>query len=412
MVRTRRPSAAVLLVATVCAAVVGVRIPAQFPMPGYFADIQEWAASGRIADTFTPLAYPLFAGAAFRVAGVPGVIWLQALLFVAMALAAMGILRRLGLPEAWAAVGALPVVFQPEYVLSIPKLWDVDLSTYLLLLFVLVALRLQSTGGGIGTWVAAGAVLGAGVFCRPNYALMFPVVLYAAWTSPGAASRRSVQALAASVAVAILVFAGLSELSHGSVFLPRNGPYNLFAGNNPYAETALLEKLNAEPSLPQAFAAMYPPPLPDMSAPGFFYEPALQPFYSHAAAEFAIHHPVAEAELVGVKLWTLFRPDTKVHALGSFYGFGKLVLALPAPALLLVLIVTRRHGLDKADRLLLLAYGAYVLPFLITNSDPRFRLPLDGALLLHLVRRLYLAFGKPRTRSFGQPAGIVADVAT
>src|SRR5947209_11122175 len=115
MVRARRSCEAVLLVASVCAAVVGLRFPAQYPMPGYFADIQEWAASGQIADTFTPLAYPLFAGPAFRVGGVAGVVWLQAILYIAMALAAIGILRRLGLPETWAALGALPVVFYPEY---------------------------------------------------------------------------------------------------------------------------------------------------------------------------------------------------------------------------------------------------------------------------------------------------------
>lgn len=31
-------------------------------------------------------------------------------------------------------------------------------------------------------------------------------------------------------------------------------------------------------------------------------------------------------------------------------------------------------------------YAAYIMPFLLTNSDPHFRIPLDVLLLLHSVR--------------------------
>jgi hypothetical protein len=239
---------------------------------------------------------------------------------------------------------------------------------------------------------------------------MFPALLYAFHTSPGVTIRRAVRATVLTALVATLAFAALGLLSHGSAFVPRNGPYNLFAGNNPYAGTALLEKLNAEPSIPKAFAAEYPAPLPDQRSPDFFYGRALQPFYTHASADFAVHHPGEEAKLIAVKALTLFRPDTKVHSLRSLEGLVKLILAFPAPLLVGLMVATRLHGFDAADRLLLVVYAAYVLPFLITNSDPRFRIPLDALLLLHLVRRLYLVLQIRELESATSAANTMSDV--
>lgn len=393
---------AVLGLAAGCAVATALADAPQYPMPGYFADIQEWAATGHIGDTFTPLAYPLFAGPAYRVAGVPGIVWLQALLYVGLVVVAIRLLSRLGLPDRWAALGALPVLLHPEYVLSIPKVWDVDLSVFLLLLFALMCLAVQGEGMSAKRSIGLGLVAGAGIFCRPNYALMLPVVLYAAWTSPGATVRRTVLSLSTVLMVAAATFVFLGWCAHGRPFVPRNGPYNLFAGNNPYAGETLLTKLNAEPSIPEAFAAEYPKPLPDTSAAGFFYSPALEPFYNHASADFALHHPAEEVELVAIKLWTLFRPDTKVHRAASADGMGKVLLALPALGLVVLLVLTRRAGLTRQDRLLVLAYAGYVLPFLITNSDPRFRIPLDAMLLLHGLRRLYLLREGPTAGSCAQ----------
>jgi hypothetical protein len=42
-----------------------------------------------------------------------------------------------------------------------------------------------------------------------------------------------------------------------------------------------------------------------------------------------------------------------------------------------------RPPLDAADRLLFSCEVLYILPFLLTHSDPRFRMPLDALLLVH-----------------------------
>jgi hypothetical protein len=382
---------AVLVLAILCALVIGLRVPVQFPMPGYFEDIRAWAFIGRIDDTFTPLAYPLFAAPVYKLAGAAGIVALQGVLYVALVYVAIRLLERLQLPNVWVAAGALLILFHPELVTSISKVWDVDLSVFLLLLFVLLCLQLQARGPGIGITLAAGAVLGAAVFCRPNYALLLAVLLYAfGGTQASSGRRRPLMSVATAGITSAVVFALLGVASHGAPFVPRNGPYNLFAGNNPYTRRALLDRLNAEPSISEAFAAAYPPPLPDLSAPDAFYPESYQAFYTRQSIHFVRQHPVEELELVGVKLFTLFRPDTKVHPLRSAQGMAKLFLALPAVVFLLLLLLPGRALVGREDWLLLIVYGAYIVPFLVTNSDPRFRIPLDALLLLHCVRLAYL----------------------
>jgi hypothetical protein len=93
--------------------------------------------------------------------------------------------------------------------------------------------------------------------------------------------------------------------------------------------------------------------------------------------------------LIPVKLFTLFRPDIKVHPLFSPPGIIKGLLALPVFLVLAMLLLPGRVPLQFEDHFLFCIEIAYVLPFLITNSDPRFRIPLDALLLLHFVSLLY-----------------------
>ena len=62
-------------------------------MPGYQADTVEWATNGHVADTFTPLAYPLFAGPAYRLAGDRGIVVLQIFLELALVFVCYRLLR-------------------------------------------------------------------------------------------------------------------------------------------------------------------------------------------------------------------------------------------------------------------------------------------------------------------------------
>jgi hypothetical protein len=73
----------------------------------------------------------------------------------------------------------------------------------------------------------------------------------------------------------------------------------------------------------------------------------------------------------------------------SAAGVIKSLLVLPALFFLAALLLPGRQPLSFDDKLLLVVELLYILPFLITNSDPRLRVPLDALLLLHLVSLLY-----------------------
>ena len=131
-------------------------------------------------------------------------------------------------------------------------------------------------------------VFGAALFCRPNFALLAPVVVAAFWRTP--AKVFAVRIASASL-IAALTFALAGIAAHGRPFWPRNGPYNLYAGNNPFSGQALLEKLNAEPSIYPAFRATHSDLVPANATTDFYYSPALQPIFTHDALIFVVHHP-------------------------------------------------------------------------------------------------------------------------
>ncbi len=423
MLSGKRPFALLLGFTVLVAAAVAVADPLSFPMPGYRDGIREWAAHGYIGDTFTPLAYPLFGGLGYKLGGNGGLLAVQALLHVAIAATAYALLRRLRLPPVWSAAGALPLVLHPDLLTSVAKTWDVALSTELYLLVALALLvvlnpgqktaqvaeaerpctRTVSLSRLLVSALLAGLALGAGMSSRPNFLLLTPVLLWAAFRRDGPGRnaelpRRFAAALLLCAAAALAFFA-LGAAEHGRAYFPRNGPYNLYAGHNAFTAHALLTAENAEPSIVPAYAAT--PNLPD---PGDYYGARLQTFYTRGAEAFALHHPLAEACLIGIKAFTLFRPDTKVHSLLSVAGLAKGLLALPAALLAAALFWPgRRPSLSTADRALLWLDALYVLPFLITNADPRFRTPLDALLILQCVRLLWI---RRRSRGYGESLAV------
>ncbi len=356
-------------------------------MPVNLTDALQRSTYGPIANTFLPLGYPLFLTPGIWLAGVHGAIFLQFLLQIAIAYVSVCILRQLQVPSRWASIGALPVALHPVLLLSILKIWDVPISTFVYLLLVLCCLKLLHTAGRSFWWalIVTSLTAGIAVFCRPNYMLLIPVVFIAVLRL----SRRSksVPLWTSALALSFLTLASYSALSfaaHGSLFFPRNGPYNLYAGHNSKTAQSLLKHLNAEPALVESVLEAHPgDPSPD------FQSAATDAGYRRAAIMFALHHPGVEAKLIPLKLFTFFRPDTKVHRLASVQGIGQAAMALPILIFLVALLLPGRPTLEFTDTLLLWFNAAYLFPFLVTNSDPRFRMALDALLLLHSVSLFY-----------------------
>ena len=391
--------AGLLALSIVLAVAIAMRVPFSKPEPDSMRQAEGWVSSGRIAETFTPIAYPLLIAPAYRVGGIHGIIALQTALQIVLVATCFFFLLQLDVSARTAFFGSLPVALHPELLASITRSWDVALSTFLLVLLVLLLLRMEIIGPSLNVSLVCGVVFGAAVFCRPNYVLIAVALLYALSSEGkpqhGLASISSIQkkmtfrtgilTLVVFAASGISTYIFLGTVGHGSPFFPHNGSYNLFAGNNPYSASAFLANFNGELSINSAYRAQHPELSPSDPSPDF-RDPSLSNFYLRSSVGYARHHPVDEVKLIGVKLFTFFRPRIRIHPLHVVEGVVKCFLALPVVFFLFLLMLPGRAPLDRVDRLLLIVYAAYILPFLLTNSDPRFRIPLDVLLLLHSIR--------------------------
>jgi hypothetical protein len=302
----------------------------------------------------------------------------QVLLQLAIVLLAWALMRRLGATALGALLGGLTIAMHPELLLSVTKVWDVSLSTLALVLVVYLGLRLLSDGVSWGTLLLLNVALAVGCFDRANYALLLLPLAFVLWQTRRKHAMADKRLAARAMALLLLTAGGYSLLSvavYGSVVLPGNGPYNLYAGQNELSERALLEHLNAEFSLVPSLRANHM-----QTAAADPHNLSLRTYYIHASIEFAEKHPEEEVRLAVVKLYTFLRADTKLHGVHTGKGMIKLLLTAPIPFWLGTIWWSRTRGdvgWTGADTFVCLVAVVYVVPFLISNSDPRFRTPLD-----------------------------------
>ena len=109
----------------------------------------------------------------------------------------------------------------------------------------------------------------------PNFLTLLVPIAFAFCTAPASGNRirPRLTACALTLAGAAFVVTVLSVLVHGSFYIPQNGPYNFYAGNNPLTERALLSSLNAEPSIYPSLLAQGMKPNVDP------YDPGMRSFY-------------------------------------------------------------------------------------------------------------------------------------
>ncbi len=331
----------------------------------------ETVHTGHVSSTFLPDTYPFLCGLVYRPWGPDGIIAMQAAMFAAIFLVLRLVLRHGTASNRLATLAALLIVLDPDLLSSIPKVWDTELTVLLLSTLLLLCLSFRCDQA----WPVAltGVVWGLGVAVRPNFALILLPVVYALWLTYG---KETLGYSTAVVLVACGTMAAANAAAHGSVYIAQNGPYNFFAGANSHTQWALVHDYNAEASIAWALAdrGLHPASL---------YALTLKPLYSHLAWSFITRHPLNWLWLGCVKLATLLRPDTKAHPLLTPAGLAKLATSLITPAWIVLLFLVR--CLCRTDRIVLAFGFAYVLPFVLTNADPRFRVALDVLLLTHIA---------------------------
>jgi hypothetical protein len=371
-----------LLPAIVAGTVIAV--PFSWPMGGFWIDANQFAGTGHISTVFTPCGYPALLGLGIRIGGVPAVVAIQLLVYLLIVAAVYFILRLLKVDQTPAMLGAVLLAFHPELVISIKKVWDTNITTVLLMLICASLLAVMRRGLTPARATIAGILWGLSINVRPNFPALILPIAFAFWVAPFHGNRIRALLLNATLALlaAAITVVVVSTVVHGSFYIPQNGPYNLYAGDNAFTEQALLVNLNAEPSI-----------RPSLLANGFgpdvnVYDPNLRPYYVDHALLFIRQNPLLAVKLAFIKLGTLLRPDTKIYPIASPGGIVKGLLALAIPFWLISLVALRGYPWGVEDWLFVMFAVAYIAPFLLTNSDPRFRIPLDILVLTHAIYRI------------------------
>ncbi len=233
------------------------------------------------------------------------------------------------------------------------------------------------TGHASSTFTPLGALVAALAFVRPNAVSLLPVVGVAAWLAPRSVPRRLAVPVTVSAVAALVMYSTLTWVVVGApLFWPGNGPYNLFAGNNPASHAALVVDYNAEPSLPEGLAWC------GVGQPIARVTPAQ---FLSCTRKFVTGSPVHAMQVTTFKIYNLlWRPNL---GLAESRFEAAVQYAMVLPSLLWVLAsaaVFARLG-RVMDPIATAFVVAFVLPFALTNSDPRFRLPLDAVLVTSLA---------------------------
>jgi hypothetical protein len=383
-IKLRELLAVLLFLLPVVVAGTVFAVPFSWPMGGFWIDANQFASTGHISTVFTPCGYPALLGLGIRIGGVPAVVTIQLLIYLLIVTTVYSILRLLKVDQTKAMLGAILLGFHPELVISIKKVWDTNITTAFLMLICASLLVVMRRGLTPARATITGVLWGLSINVRPNFPALILPLAFAFWVAPvqGKRTRALLMNGTLTLLTAVISVVVVSTLVHGSVYAPQNGPYNLYAGDNAFTERALVDNLNAEPSI-----------YPSLRANGFgpevnVYDPALQPYYVDHALLFIRQNPLVAVKLVVLKLATLLRPDTKIYPITSRGGIVKALLALATPLWLISLIALRGYTWGVEDWLFVLFAVAYIVPFLLTNSDPRFRIPLDILVLTHAIYRI------------------------
>jgi hypothetical protein len=388
---TDRRALLLALAAAVAAAWLAVLVvPYAEPLFFHLDAARELLATGRITDHHAP-GYALLLAAALHAGGLAGVLTLHALVLAAATGMAWRVVRAAGLPPLACLGGALTVALNPILVANVTKISDTDLSVLLLLAVVAGLMRVRDTGLRWGHAVPA-ATLGAVVLLvRPNLALLAPVALWLGLRGRDAGGRTT----AASVWVASVVLSAGIALSVNAAVTgawrlsdPYYLAYTFHNGTNPRAAEHILRDTIGEYSTYRA-----------LEDEGIEYarlsKEELTPIYWRLGVEFVTQHPWRYAGLLGAKALNFFRPYLRPGRDGPAAIVATVVeVVLALPVVVWGVLRWRARGAVPGTGLLLAAVvlPLYVLPFVLINSEPRYRWPIDTLLVLESVVLLHTAW--------------------
>lgn len=351
----------------IAATALAITRPLEVTMPAYL-ELADQLRHGPLERSFEPLGYPWLIARMHFASAPASVKALHLLSYAALAGLTIAVSRGIAVSSPLAAcIGSAAVLLHPYVLINIVRVNDNGVGVPLL--FSVWALARAASAPAV-----IGGLLGVLVAVRPNAITLWPLIVL------GFNVGHRWRALRVSLAALAVVHIGLSLAMSGILSSrPTNGGYNLFAGNNPFSLSSLVAEYNAEPSLGAGLAwcgvVGLPKAIDDAT-------------YARCTLRFVRSEPLLWLRTTVYKVYNLmFRPNLR-RASGWLETLVQVLIVVPAVAwvALTVLILARTGRLP--DPVSAIVVTAYVVPFVVTNSDPRFRLPLEPILIMSLAATL------------------------
>jgi hypothetical protein len=334
---------------------------------GEYADYaMQLVQTGHITDTFLPILYPTLLAFGYRLFhSDTGFTAVNILLSLIMLASAWLYLRLTGLGTKFTLLVVALLSLYPDFSLSYNKTQDTNLTAIALFMFLSAVILTNRDKNRIGYMdLLTGVSIGFAALVRPNLILLVPV----SWlVLSHAGVRRLVPRFLVHLTTAAVLYCSITILVHGSMFFPRNGPYNLYAGYNPYTSQHIW---NEEDSIYAALPAQHVQFTDDR-------DPKLDPIYKKSVIAFIRHKPGYAIKLDLLKFVSMMLPDFHSHAPAGLAGGMKIFCALAIPLWIIAMIFGGAPRGYDTRFLLSCLLVATLLPFCLIISTQRFRVPLD-----------------------------------
>jgi hypothetical protein len=371
-------------VAIAAAVIISIR-PSAPVTPLRLAVLNDILAGRSIAYTPYSVGYPAFAACAIRLFGTHGWVAAQGILYVATVLLSFATLCGLGVTRRAAFAGALTVALYPTILFTVTKFGDTGVSCFLLSMFAFLLMRLKTVGLTVLNTAIAGALFGVILLVRPNAITLAPLTIWVAFHGRrGIVSKLAHLAGASVVALAIAAAIIIPLKGHLVIFDRYYGAYTFANGTHEHALGGMLHDYNGELAMPKSMKELGLP----------FYgldrnDPAVADQYMHVGWNFIREHPFRYGVLEAFKVINLFRPDYRNVEMSFVPAWAGRAVHTIIAALFVVWAALRwrcRHLIGASGGLLVIPLLVlYFAPFVATNTDPRYRVPMDVVLIIDSV---------------------------
>ncbi len=344
-----------------------------------FNDAREFAITSTITSNFMPIGYSGFLGTCLKIGGVSGIPVCQSFIYIGIIFSAFWFLKLRGVNGILLVLGVLAISFHPMLLLNVWRIHDGNLTVLLLLGFLAAGisfLRFKNAWSVIVLGIFAGLLFTV----RQNTILLSLIVFFLLGKNIIGGKIDYLKRAIIFLASALVLMVGVNFLvKQKPFFFGQQGAYNFFSGTNEYASRYLLKDLSGENSLEEALKSR------GFSSVGTLEERLSFPSktYTKLALDYIKSRPFEYLKLIGLKVFTLFRPGYQVVQ-NSGTDFGeilkhtlKIILAAPFFVWIFFVYRDRKNFFDKENFFVFLVVVFYLAPFLVANADPRYRFPLD-----------------------------------